>query len=46
MTCEEGRKIISAVTVQNDKLAVLNCIKRLVRTSDWNRLDFHNRSSA
>ena len=28
MTCEEGRKIVSAVTVQNDKLAVLNCIKR------------------
>ena len=28
MTCEEGRKIISAVTVHNDKLVVLDCIKR------------------
>ena len=32
MTCEEGRKIISAVTVHNDKLVVLDCIKRYT----WN----------
>ena len=30
MKCEDGRKIISAVTVQNDKLVVLDCIKRYV----------------
>lgn len=30
MSCEDGRKIIGAVTVQNDKLVVLDCIKRVL----------------
>ena len=37
MTCEEGRKIISAVTVHNDKLVVLDCIKRYAWKSPFEK---------
>ena len=30
MTCSEARDVIGACSIQNDKLKVLNCIKRLV----------------
>ncbi|KAL4234433.1 hypothetical protein ACF0H5_006080 [Mactra antiquata] len=33
MTCQEGRQIIGAVTVHNDKLIVLDCIKRVLTDS-------------
>ena len=32
MSCEDARKIIGAVTVHNDKLVVLDCIKRYIVT--------------
>lgn len=33
MTCQEARQIIGAVTVHNDKLIVLDCIKRVLTDS-------------
>lgn len=34
MTCQDARDIIGAVTVHNDKLVVLNCIKRALTDSE------------